>query len=927
MRTVNTIFRALALTLALQWLVPHALHPVRAQGIPFIYNYKPTEYNGHKQNFDILTGDEGTIYVANFEGLLYFDNAEWRMIHTQGVNRITSLFRDSKGRIWTGGYNYLGYLSANDRGILSLAAIDENHTLHGEVNRIWEQEGVIRLQVSDGNIFSVSGNTLKMEKNAQVPDDATSPADKEQLVTQRLSLDDGFHVVATNGEGLYVETSKGDVLFQITEENGLCSNNITHIAYNGHGMLWGATDNGIFAIAIPSVYTHFGQNEGLRGEVLSIAILDRQLYVGTLNGLFIRQGKQFEPVGNITHACWQLDQQPGYLLAATANGTYRVTGAAHQQLTTQNTMAVKADGDGFYSGEMDGVYYNRGNQRQKISSAEKVVKILKDDEGALWLQNLYGRIWKSNDEHVLTRQTGDDSHEEVATLVYYHKHINIITADSQEPFPYPLFSYNDKEGYTWLTNNQGKCLYAMKDNSASNNMSTAVYPLMDYSVRTMLRDKDLLWMGGDQGLNVVDCSRKDPLALVEQKLHIRSIILNGDSILWGGYGTLPASLSLASDERHITFNYSVEYSSLLLPTQYRYRINNGRWSAWSTDTQAEFSNQTEGHYTLEVQARDAYGRLSEIAQVQFAIAAPLYLRWYMMLLYLLLAVLATYGLVRLRLRQLERDKHRLESIVQERTAEIVKLEKVAAVGKLTQGLIDRILNPLNYINNFSKLSQGLVKDVTANIEDEKDNMDEENYEDTMDVLGMLQGNLEKVSEHGASTTRTLKAMEEMLKDRSGGIVEMDLIPVIHQNEEMLRTYYEKDIANCHINIAFKLPVSTLPIKGNADQLSKTMMSLLGNAIYAVVKKYQRTPYSPEVTLAMTVADKQATISIRDNGIGIESTIIDKIFDPFFTTKTTGEASGTGLYLSKEILQNHGGDIQVESQKDTFTEFTITLPTL
>ena len=49
-------------------------------------------------------------------------------------------------------------------------------------------------------------------------------------------------------------------------------------------------------------------------------------------------------------------------------------------------------------------------------------------------------------------------------------------------------------------------------------------------------------------------------------------------------------------------------------------------------------------------------------------------------------------------------------------------------------------------------------------------MDEDNYEDTKDILGMLEGNLQKVGEHGVNTTRTLKAMEEMLKDRSGGIV-------------------------------------------------------------------------------------------------------------------------------------------------------------
>lgn len=105
------------------------------------------------------------------------------------------------------------------------------------------------------------------------------------------------------------------------------------------------------------------------------------------------------------------------------------------------------------------------------------------------------------------------------------------------------------------------------------------------------------------------------------------------------------------------------------------------------------------------------------------------------------------------------------------------------------------------------------------------------------------------------------------------------------------------------------------------------MSLLGNSVYAVCKKYRQQAYAPEISTTAEVKGKHAYLHFRDNGIGIESTILDKIFDPFFTTKTTGEASGIGLYLSREIVQNLGGDISVQSQKDVFTEFTITLPTL
>ena len=125
---------------------------------------------------------------------------------------------------------------------------------------------------------------------------------------------------------------------------------------------------------------------------------------------------------------------------------------------------------------------------------------------------------------------------------------------------------------------------------------------------------------------------------------------------------------------------------------------------------------------------------------------------------------------------------------------------------------------------------------------------------------------------------------------------------------------------------FNHPDENVNVTANIEQLGKTFMSILVNGIYAVQKKAQRENYEPQVTVTLSQEGGKAKVVIHDNGIGIESTIIDKIFDPFFTTKTTGEAAGVGLYLSKEIVQNHKGDITVRSEKDVYTEFTITLPT-
>ena len=154
---------------------------------------------------------------------------------------------------------------------------------------------------------------------------------------------------------------------------------------------------------------------------------------------------------------------------------------------------------------------------------------------------------------------------------------------------------------------------------------------------------------------------------------------------------------------------------------------------------------------------------------------------------------------------------------------------------------------------------------------------------------------------------------------------MDLKALLKQTEETLRHFYEKDLASGPIKVVFSIPTSDVRIMGNAEHLGKAIMNILGNAVYAINKRIARDHAEGEIRVLLTTDEQYAVIRLRDNGIGIEETIINKVFDPFFTTKTTGEASGVGLYLSREIVQNHGGDITVQSEKNVYTELTITIP--
>lgn len=883
-----------------------------SQGIPFMRNFTPDEYNAHNRSFDILVNPaDGVVYAANFEGLLRYDGATWSVLHTPGITRLTKLYRDISNRIWVGGYNYFGYIAPSDGAGVGLVGVEGS--FRGEVDGIWEEQGRIYFSTASGSLYRIENG--KVVSMGSAPESKASEGE-DALITKKISLADNFLAVAYSGGGVVFTEKSGKKIFSVTEDNGLCNNVVNSISYDRHGVLWGATDGGIFALAVPSAYSTLGSAEGLKGEVLSIELIGRTMYVGTLAGLFRKEGTVFRPVKGIEHACWSLVPSGGALMAATTDGVFAVEGSGSaRKLSDAAATSVLPAAGGFYSGELDGFYFTRtSGSREKLYDLEKITAIVLDSEGALWVRNLYGQVAVRRSPGSPFETIGSDS--DLFALVHHEGKVTLVDAENSAgaPFSYPDFSTSDSDGILWLTDKEGRNLYPWKDGHKLDGYDEKLHPVGDYAVRALLRYDGMLWIGTDNGLVVVDMERPDPLLSDTNTLYIRS--------------------SAFPSRKQARFTYSLGFSSLCGKTAYRYRLGGEAWSEWSSETEAVLNGLSAGSYRFSVQARDAKGMIFSCEAVEFTVPAPFYLKWYMIFIYALVLLLLGGFASRLRTRQLEKEKEKLEAIVQERTAELrqaqdelVHQEKMATAGKLTQGLIDRILNPVNYINNFSKLSSGLIDDLRKNIQSEKEKMDPDNYDDTSDILDMLQGNLEKVESHGTSTSRILKAMEEILRERTGTMSELNASELVFTCEGMLRTYYKEDIERFGIKISCSSSSSRIPVRGNSEQLSKSLMSLLGNGVHAVRKRAERGEegYVPELLLSATESAGKVLIKVFDNGVGIEESILDRIFDPFFTTKTASEASGVGLYLTQEAIRSHGGKITVESVKYDHTEVTVELP--
>ena len=827
-------------------------------GVPFFKNFTAREYNAHNRNFDILCDDFGYTYVANFEGLLIYDNVKWRIIHTPGISRVTDLEKGKDGKVWFSGINVKGYVESIEGDSVYVKYVQSDKDL----------EGFIRERKKDAENHVDRWNNIE--------------------VYRRLKISNNRTLLATATAGVIAIDEKGEKVWEINETNGLCANSITDLAYDGKGSVWGSTDNGLFRISVSEIYSHFDEHEGLDGQVTCIAMAQDKLFVGTLKGLFLLEDGHFVKMEGINQACWQLAETVRKnAIAATSDGVFTYGHSLHHLSKKMSLCILVENDDTFLSGELDGIY-RRGYDgfEEKLDDISYTVIMRYDKQGGVWALTLGGE--------------------------YYYMAPGAKHFKRQKEGPLSLlFEFTDDQGRHWRSRENGEGLVSdgMKDDFAA-----WFEPFAKYNIQAMLIDKrmkGIAWIGGNFGLIRINLQESEKTKPIPPQIYMRTFALNGQKL----------DITVATD-KHDPIGI----------TRYSYRLHsNDAWSAWDEDEDIHFHNLAYGRYQLTVRCIDAYGQIAESGERYFKIPFPIYLRWYFLLFYLILIGLFIVGFFKLRTRQLKRRQQQLEAIVNERTQELrlaqkqlVRKEREATVGKLTKGLIDRILNPMNYINNFSHLTIGLTKDLKENLEDDEEKMTADIYDDCMDVVDMMKTNLEKIEQHGLATTRILKAMEEMLKERSTKVEMVELGHLCQQSIEILYNYYKEDIEGMNIQVEWKNPEQPIFVEANAELLNKSIMSMVVNSIYAIKKKYERGSYQPILRLSVAQEDVHHLITLYDNGIGIEETIIGKIFDPFFTTKTTAEAAGVGLYLSQQIIQDLGGNITVKSEKDEYTEITIIL---
>ena len=281
--------------------------------------------------------------------------------------------------------------------------------------------------------------------------------------------------------------------------------------------------------------------------------------------------------------------------------------------------------------------------------------------------------------------------------------------------------------------------------------------------------------------------------------------------------------------------------------------------------------------------------------------------------------------------ELQRKSSALENALQNlrsAQARLIQSEKMASLGQLTAGIAHEIRNPLNFVNNFADLSVNLVGKLRRQLEQREDRHVHDVQKEVGDTLDELQLDASKIHEHGQRASAIVERMLAHSRKGSGRPQPTDINALVAEYVTLAEHGMRARRADYRVDIERDFDPSVGVIDVVPQSMGQVVLNLLENALDAMLDRRGLADggYAPTLLVRTRRIPAGVEISVKDNGTGIAKDVIGRVFEPFFTTKSTGSGTGLGLWLSYDIVvQGHGGELKVESEEGTYTEFRIVLP--
>ncbi len=493
------------------------------------------------------------------------------------------------------------------------------------------------------------------------------------------------------------------------------------------GDVWAALNNGISKVNLFVGLRYLAENQGITTSVYDVIDFKGKIYLATNEGIFKVEKDKFSydystekiPYDKVLTG-WGFTiakkNNREVLLVATNFGIYEVYEDHLKKIIFNNDESIssiyafslltsKNDSNIVYIGGKKNFYIARFKNNWQFLKTytinDEIRNITEDNAGNIWLGTPNSGIAGIFKDTVL-RFFKNNSY---SIPLFFNGKLYVSIQNKLKVFSYKektftdlpdiplfanasIFNLKDYKGkaiiIAFTKDNKDRFVFYNPEKNSLDTTFLNYLPINSFYNIYFDNRRSLLWIPASKIVFSLKCYPKN----VKNKIRVfvRKVLTKGDNLLYGGYFIIKDGKKLKISARQpenfipeisfkdnsLTFYFSSNYYSEDIVYSYYLEGFDKKWSKWSEENKKSYSYLPAGTYTFKVRAKTAQGFESDVATYTFTVLAPWYLKWWAILIYIVLALILIYVIVMLYNRKLIKEKEKLEQIVAERTKEIRK---------------------------------------------------------------------------------------------------------------------------------------------------------------------------------------------------------------------------------------------------------------
>ena len=937
----------------------------------------PTTDRSFNDIWKVVCNEELVFFMSEkkifiFKGFDYVHTIETKgkFSAIQNIGSIVYIFDTEKG------------LCKYKNGILS--TVEGGETLRGISFTFLSQatDNEILFGLNDGSISKFkNGKLFTWFKNTGELSEAIS-------LNCCIQFKDSSFIVGTNEQGIIFIDKNGTLIKQFTTDEGLLSNSIVNLYLDDNSNLWVLTTGGITYYELNSPFTYFFEKSGLKGVILSATEFNKKIYFAGVDGIYVSDTistgginqTKFKLYKENRRQSWQIRTAPNYLIIPANPGIEYISDSENKYMELNKSniydaiiipdntnMVIVGDNSGLLLVDIQKETFSRLFEMQE---APRYLQY--DSTNSVWLINekldkLYRMELNPAKNKVLRSSIYGEAHglpkKTLLSMILFDNRLNVLTDGGFYEFLQEtntfipneflnkcynkmiFLAWNDNAGNIWFGGMNYLTMLKKNNKGEYIKINENFNRILDYTLLNSFKLSD--------GNYLITCNKgaihydsdfnyigNEFNSLIRQAWYTgnkeqtnsifdSSIVINRNEIT----AIKKTITSIPYECNTINILYSSAFYTAPEKTRYSYFLEgfDNDWSAWVAETKKEYTNLPEGEYIFYLKAKNIFGEISTISKLYFIIEKPWYRTiWaYFAMIFVVIIILITTSLF--YSKQLIKKNVKLENLVRERTKKIeLQNEEIISKNIEIESQKEELLAERDNLQNmainleelmrfktnfFTNISHELKTPLTliisplAQLESSEKNQEQKN------LLSMMLRN-------GKKLLNLINQLLDISKIEKGRInLYLQYADINSYIESLLQNY--KHYSNAKgIKISFQSEENELWLMFDKDIIEKILDNLISNAL-----KFTDKDGFIIVSTEKSSTD-QLKLAIKDSGIGIANTEIEKIFDRYYQSETNikrkGEGVGIGLAFVKELVEIHNGFISVNSIPEQGTEFIIQL---